>query len=154
MINVVLKIMGTKEMKACMWHKRRQKWNSKLTAPRPLSSPAAVISWTRVYALGRQCLNNRIQIKTLVEELRGFYFNPKIEGAQVLQKYRSHLKILAARRLTRDKSHTEYPQLLLLRATVQNLLDRGLWRQVCFCTPVQNDHVATNLVHGDKNQSV
>jgi len=41
-------------------------------------------------------------------------------GAQILQKSRSHLKILGTRRVTCSKSHTEDPQ--TLGATVQNLV--------------------------------
>ena len=36
----------------------------------------------------------------------------KCRGAQILQKYRSSLKILGARRVTRNMFHTEYPQIL------------------------------------------
>ena len=43
---------------------------------------------------------------------------------QYFQKSRSYLKILGARRVTRNKFHTEYPQ--ILRALVHNLVSRGL----------------------------
>jgi hypothetical protein len=50
-------------------------------------------------------------------EKRKVYFRT---GAQILQKSRSHLKILGARRVTCSKSHTADPQ--MLGATVQNLV--------------------------------
>jgi len=56
-------------------------------------------------------------VKIQTCEKRKVYFRM---GAQILQKSRSHLKILGARRVICSKSHTVDPQ--TLGATVQNLV--------------------------------
>jgi hypothetical protein len=47
-------------------------------------------------------------------------FTVYITDVQIFQKFRSHLKILGARRVARSTVHTEDPQ--ILRATAQNLV--------------------------------
>lgn len=48
-------------------------------------------------------------------------------GTKILQKFKSHLKILGARMVSWNKSHTERPQ--ILGASVQNLVARETWRR-------------------------
>lgn len=47
------------------------------------------------------------------------------KGAQSFQKFRRHLKILDARRMTWRAFHTEYPQ--IVGATVHNLVSLPIW---------------------------
>jgi len=51
-----------------------------------------------------------------------------MQGAQILQKFRSHHRIVGASGVTCSKSHTENPQ--ILGTTVQNLVAQATWRQV------------------------
>jgi Leu/Phe-tRNA-protein transferase len=60
---------------------------------------------------------------TVYEKITAVYSTKNIEYtrvAQIFQKSRNHLKILGARRVTRNKFHTEVPQ--ILGATTQNLV--------------------------------
>jgi hypothetical protein len=57
----------------------------------------------------------------------------KIRNAQIIQKYRSHLKIVGARRVTCSKFNTDDP--LVLGAIMQNLFATATWRPGCF-TPL------------------
>jgi hypothetical protein len=46
--------------------------------------------------------------------------------ANIFEKSRNHLKILEARRVTRNKFHTEAPQ--ILGVTIQNFVAKATWR--------------------------